>query len=162
MKKSTTKVLALLGATLFATVFAQAQESQLSTGGDASGTGGSVAYSVGQVVYTTNTSTTGSVAQGVQHAYEILSFGSDEFAFSINLNAFPNPTTDYLTLEIIEFDKEAFVYQLTDMRGKHLAMASITAQQTKLDMTNYPPAIYFLTVINQNNQVVHSFKILKD
>jgi hypothetical protein len=140
----------------------KAQESQLSTGGDASGTGGSVAYSVGQVVYTTNTSTTGSVAQGVQHAYEILSFGSDEFAFSINLNAFPNPTTDYLTLEIIEFDKEAFVYQLTDMRGKHLAMASITAQQTKLDMTNYPPAIYFLTVINQNNQVVHSFKILKD
>ena len=31
-------------------------------GGDATGTGGSVAYSVGQIVYTTSTGTTGSVA----------------------------------------------------------------------------------------------------
>ena len=38
------------------------------SGGDATGSGGSVAYSVGQIVYTTSTGTTGSVAQGVEQA----------------------------------------------------------------------------------------------
>ena len=38
------------------------------SGGDATGSGGSVAYSVGQIVYTTPTGTTGSVAQGVEQA----------------------------------------------------------------------------------------------
>jgi hypothetical protein len=48
-----------------------AQESPTSTGGDATGAGGSSSYSVGQVVYTTATGINGSVAQGVQQAYEI-------------------------------------------------------------------------------------------
>ncbi|MFM2191538.1 MAG: hypothetical protein RLZZ118_495, partial [Bacteroidota bacterium] len=45
---------------------AQAQQATTATGGDATGSGGSAAYSVGQIVYTTHTGTTGSVAQGVQ------------------------------------------------------------------------------------------------
>ncbi|MCB0649678.1 MAG: hypothetical protein KDC85_00225 [Saprospiraceae bacterium] len=38
------------------------------TGGDASGSGGSVSYTVGHPVYTTHDGAGGSVAQGVQHA----------------------------------------------------------------------------------------------
>ena len=45
---------------------AQAQQATTATGGNASGSGGTVAYSVGQIVYTTNTGSTGSVAQGMQ------------------------------------------------------------------------------------------------
>lgn len=48
-----------------------AQEATNTTGGDASGSDGTVSYSVGQVVYTTNTEPTGSVAQGAQQPYEI-------------------------------------------------------------------------------------------
>lgn len=49
----------------------QAQTSVNATDGDVSGSGGSVSYSVGQVVYTTHTGTSGSVAEGVQQPYEI-------------------------------------------------------------------------------------------
>jgi len=49
----------------------QAQESVNAAGGNASGSGGTVSYTVGQVVYTTKTGTNGSVAEGVQQAYEI-------------------------------------------------------------------------------------------
>jgi hypothetical protein len=49
----------------------KAQESINAAGGNTTGSGGSASYSVGQVVYTTNTGTNGSVAQGVQQAYEI-------------------------------------------------------------------------------------------
>ena len=49
----------------------QAQETIPAIGGNASGSGGSVSYSVGQAVYTTNTGTNGSVPQGVQQPFEI-------------------------------------------------------------------------------------------
>src|SRR6056297_978638 len=50
---------------------ANAQQAMPASGGDASGSGGFVSYSVGQVVYTTHTGANGSVAQGVQQTYEI-------------------------------------------------------------------------------------------
>ncbi|HNY52249.1 MAG TPA: hypothetical protein PKJ27_02320, partial [Bacteroidales bacterium] len=84
----------------------QAQENVNATGGNASGSGGSASYSVGQVVYTSNTETDGSVTQGVQQPYEIWVATAIEEAQAINLlvTAYPNPTTDYLTLRIDEFD----------------------------------------------------------
>jgi len=48
-----------------------AQESTNAAGGDISGSGGSVAYSIGQVVYTTHSEATGIKAQGVQHRHEL-------------------------------------------------------------------------------------------
>jgi hypothetical protein len=62
-----------------------AQESINATDGDVSGSGGSVSYSVGQVVYTTHTGTSGSVAEGVQQPYEISVVTGLEEAQSINL-----------------------------------------------------------------------------
>ncbi len=47
-----------------------AQESVAATGGEATGISGTASYSVGQVFYTTHTTTAGSVSQGVQHPFE--------------------------------------------------------------------------------------------
>ncbi len=52
-------------------VSSYAQESAHAAGGDISGSGGSVAYSVGQVVYTAHAGVSGIEAQGVQQRYEI-------------------------------------------------------------------------------------------
>jgi hypothetical protein len=78
MTKNKSRPIVLLAAGLFWAGLAQAQESANVSGGDATGSGGTVAYSVGQVVYTTNTGSTGSVAQGVQHAFEIFTVGIKE------------------------------------------------------------------------------------
>ena len=97
---------------------AQAQESANASGGDATGSGGTVAYSVGQVVYTTNTNATGTVSQGVQQAYEIFTVGIKETELNISLSVFPNPTADNLTLQISNYNNEKLSYQLLDMQGK--------------------------------------------
>ena len=139
-----------------------AQESVNATGGDASGSGGSASYSVGQVVYTTNTGTNGSVAEGVQHAYEISVVTEIEEATGINLSvkAYPNPTANYLTLSVEEFDISNLSYQLYDMQGKLLQKETITSNQTSIDMNNLVPASYFVKV-TQNNTEVKTFKIIK-
>ena len=141
----------------------QAQTSINATGGNASGSGGSASYSVGQVVYTTNTGTNGSVAQGVQQPFEISVVTAIEEAKGINLSvsAYPNPTTDYLTLSIKEFDISNVSYQLLDMNGKLLQNEKITGNQTSIVMSNLVPATYFVKVI-QDNKEVKTFKIIKN
>ena len=140
----------------------QAQESVNATGGDALGSGGSASYSVGQVVYTTNTGTNGSVAQGVQQAFEISVVTGLEEAKGINLSvsAYPNPTTDYLTLEVKDVELLNLHFQMYDMNGKLLQNEKITGNQTSIAMGNLVPANYFVKVI-QGNKEVKTFKIIK-
>jgi len=138
-----------------------AQESPTAAGGEATGTGGTASYSVGQVVYTTNTGTNGSVAQGVQQAYEIYNVGIKETELNISLSIFPNPTAANLTLQISDYNNEKVSYQLYDMQGKLLNNGKIVAQQTKIEMTSLPTAAYYVNVVNQENQKVQSFKIIK-
>ena len=141
----------------------QAQESINVTGSNALGSGGSASYSVGQVVYTTNTGTNGSVAQGVQQAFEISVVTGLEEAKGINLSvtAYPNPTNDFLTLSIGEFDISNLSYQLYDMNGKLLQKEKITGNQTSIVMSNLLPSTYFVKVI-QGNKEVKTFKIIKN
>ena len=161
MTKNKSRPIALLAAGLLWAGFAQAQESTNASRGDATGTGGTASYSVGQVVYTTNTGSTGSVAQGVQHAYEIFTVGIKETELNISLTAFPNPTTENLTLQISDYNNEQLSYQLFDMQGKQLSNGQITAQQTQINMNSLPTATYFVNVVNQENKKVQSFKIIK-
>ena len=140
----------------------QAQESVNATGGNASGSGGSASYSVGQVVYTTNTGTTGTVVEGVQQPYEISVVTGIEEAKGINLTitAYPNPITDYLTLEVKDFELSNLDFQLYDMQGKLLQNEKITGNQTSIPMNNLVPSTYFLKVI-QYDKEIKSFKIIK-
>ncbi|MCP4553263.1 MAG: T9SS C-terminal target domain-containing protein, partial [Bacteroidetes bacterium] len=55
---------------LLGVVFAHGQTTANTSGGEASGSGGAVSYSVGQVVCQTYSGTNGSVAEGVQQPYE--------------------------------------------------------------------------------------------
>jgi hypothetical protein len=141
----------------------EAQTSINATGGNASGSGGSVSYSVGQVVYTTNTGITGSVAQGVQQPFEISVVTGTVEAKGINLSvsAYPNPTTDFLILEVKEFELSNPNFQLYDIHGKLLQSKRITSNQTSIVMDNLVPAVYFVKVI-QNAKEVKIFKIIKN
>lgn len=141
----------------------QAQEAIPATGGNASGGGGSVSYSVGQVVYTTNTGTNGSVAQGVQQPYEISVVTGIEQAKGINLicSAYPNPTTDFLTLKVDGDVKTQYIASLYDINGKLLKSKKIVGNETSINMSNLVPATYFIKVSN-NNKELKTFKIIKN
>ena len=141
---------------------AQAQQATTATGGNASGSGGTVAYSVGQIVYTTNTGTTGSVAQGVQQAYEIsIVLGIEDNSINLELIAYPNPTTNFLTLNVGKAALSTLNFQLYDISGKLIESRKIISSTETIGMENLPSATYFLKVVN-NNQEVKTFKIIKN
>jgi hypothetical protein len=104
--KQERKILTILFLCGFWTIAVQAQNTIPATGGNATGSGGSVSYSIGQITYNTFSGTNGSVAQGVQQPFEISVVTGIHKAFDIDLifSAYPNPATDFVTLKIGNFD----------------------------------------------------------
>ena len=140
----------------------QAQVAIPATGGNATGSGGSVSYSVGQVVYTAISSAYGSVNQGVQQPYEFFTNSIDENTFiSLKMSVYPNPTNASVTLRIDNPNPENFTFQLYDMNGKLLADQKISSTETSLPMENLTAASYFLNVTG-DNKLFKSFKIIKN
>jgi hypothetical protein len=161
-KKMINNSLFFLAFLLTFSVNAQTSHQVLSaTGGDASGSGGTVAFSVGQIVYTTSTGTTGSVAQGVEQAYEISSVGIKETALNISLSVFPNPTSDFLTLKVQDYNNEALSYNLLDEQGKLVLNEQITTQDTQIAMSTLARGSYFINIV-QANKKIQTFKIIKN
>ncbi len=140
-----------------------AQEVVPAAGGIASGAGGSVSYSVGQLTYQFHSSSSGSVAEGIQLPYEISVVTAIEDAREIKLtvSAYPNPTTDYLTLQVDAFNLSDVSYHVYDMQGKLLQSENISDIHTQISMGNLVPAMYFV-IIMQHNRNVKTFKIVKN
>ncbi len=141
----------------------QAQLTIPSTGGEASGGGGSASYTVGQIVYTTNSGTNGdSVAQGVQQPCEISIILEIPEAKDINLSvsAYPNPTTNFITVRVENYETTNLQYMIFDLNGKLLQRIEATGTETKIETNNLVPANYFVIVLD-NDKKIKVFKIIK-
>jgi hypothetical protein len=144
----------------------RAQEAIPAAGGNGTGSGGTVSYSVGQVVYTTNTGTGGSVSQGVQQPFEISIVTEREEAKGITLycSVYPNPSADFVMLKVDASATSSIrhmSYQLYDGNGKLLENKEISGIETSVDMSHLVKAPYFLKVI-QSNKPLKTFKIIKN
>lgn len=139
-----------------------AQESANASGGIASGSGGTASYSVGQVVYTTQSGSTGTVAQGVQQPFEISIVLELKEAENITLAlfAYPNPTVDNLILKAIHYDLGSLSYQLFDLNGRLLLNNRLTDTETNIPMLEFPDGVFILKVMNDYKEI-KTFKILK-
>jgi hypothetical protein len=138
-----------------------AQQSINTSGGDASGIGGSIAFSIGQVVYTTNNSNTGIVAQGVQHAYEIFAVSTEDVISMINCKVYPNPTFGDITLEITDEISSNLRLQVFDLQGKLLFASPVVSSHTRLPLNLLPASTYLVRVSNEEQRQVSTFKIIK-
>lgn len=139
----------------------QAQETVTASGGNASGSGGTVTYSIGQVVYTANTGTTGTILQGVQQPYEIFVVTELEETEGINLefSVYPNPTSDFLKLKIENYKLENLKYQLYDVNGNLIKNGEIVGIETIVQTGDLSPATYYLQ-ISDNQKEIKTFKII--
>jgi hypothetical protein len=143
-------------------LFINAQESLPATGGNAKDSSGSVSYTVGQLVYTTNSNTKGIVAQGIQQPYDIIVVTGIAEAKEINLecSVFPNPTNNYLTLKVVNGKFENLSFQIYDMKGTLLQNKRMEGNETSISMGNLIPSTYIFKVTD-NAREIKTFKIIK-
>lgn len=139
----------------------QAQQAIAASGGNASGSSGSSSYTVGQIAYNAYSSSAGSVNQGVQQPYEIITLATDDIsAEKQEIQLYPNPVQDVL---YVDFGKETTgksSYQLFDSQGKLVKQGNLNQQKNELDMRMFPQSVYIIRIM-EDSKNVKIFKIIK-
>lgn len=153
----------ILFCVLMTGIGAFAQSAVTTSGGEASGNSGNLSYSIGQTFCSANAGSIGQINEGVQQPYEIYDVTDVQSAISevISLSAFPNPTSDFLTLRFESDNIEGLDCAMYDISGKEILQKRITSFETSLDMNSLPSATYFVRVTKQNREV-KTFKIVKN
>lgn len=154
------KKLILVGLLLYGSIVL-GQSSLNASGGDATASNGSVAYSVGQTFYTSNTGSNGKIAEGVQQAFELYALDIKDTTLKTSLSIMPNPVIEILMLQIGNYTNQKLIYQLFDFQGRILDSSAINAEITEIDMSGLPTATYLLYIVNQDEKRVQSFKVIK-
>ncbi len=114
------------------------------------------------MAYTNISNETGSINQGVQQPFEFFIVGLDvNKDISLSMIVYPNPTSDFIKLEVESEMYTKLSYQLVDLHGKLLNSQKISSSITLVPMESLPPASYFLYV-NDNKTVLKTFKIIKN
>lgn len=151
----------LLKVLLLCACFTSAQSTISASGGDASGSGGSMAYSLGQVVYNTYSNNDFIWSQGVQQAYEVSTLSVSTPNLEGTLTAYPNPTMHQITLDVENFKGQDWSYTLFDLQGRLLKSASIKSSHTSINMSQFLPATYLIVIRDQEQKNLKTFKIIK-
>lgn len=158
MKKVVLLVLILISICFVCT----AQQAISVAGGNASGTGGTASYTIGQVAYSNLSGASGSITEGVQQPFEILVYTSLQYAndFSFECLVYPNPVLDQVTVKIENYTTEKLYIRLYDINGKLLQNKIVVNNETIIHLTDLTPGSYLLDVFNSHH-LIRSFKLLK-
>lgn len=138
-----------------------ANEAFVSAGGDSNNNTGSVAFSMGGPFDSFNSVADGSVEVGIQHGYDVFTINVDNNELGIFLKVYPNPTIDFLTLEVKEEFVNQLQFSLIGGNGETLDQGDVNEKKSKLDLTKLASGFYFLNIIDTDKREVINFKIIK-
>jgi hypothetical protein len=139
----------------------QAQQATTASGGNLTGSSGTISYTLGLVCYENNTNTNGSITQGVQQPFEILLIGDPGNDNAVPLcSVFPNPVSELVTVRFTDLNTKNLVIRLFDCDSKLLKQIKITSDETPVSFQAFASGTYVLEVID-SQKVIRSFKIIK-
>ena len=121
-----------------------------------------ICWSLGEVV--TETFSNGNIAltQGFHQCSYLVTSIDETFLPDMDIKAFPNPATDFISVQFIgeNLQWKEYVLNLTDMQGRQLLKVKPGSNCTQLSLSNYEAGAYFLS-ISKNEKVLRRFKIIK-
>lgn len=142
-----------------------AQQAILTSGADASGSGGIVSYSIGQVAYTHFGGENGHISLGVQQPHVVIMVDTDDPGLNVSANLFPNPVSDAVHLEMDPHDFSTIgagklAYTLYDIDGKTWRTGILHSPVTIIPVEDLGNALYIIR-ITHGEVVIKTFKIFK-
>ena len=116
------------------------------TGADATGSGGTVSYTIGQVTFSSLSGTSGTVMHGVQQPYEIsvVSAVDDAGDIQLSFTVYPNPVSGMLTLSIKDHEIKSLSYRMFGISGNLVDTKEIFAPEPIIHMQNPASGASFL------------------
>lgn len=131
------------------------------SGGDGTGQGGSIAFSIGQVFSNLNVNSNFSIQEGVQHPLpeaKIKPLPQPET--EIHIAAYPNPVDDYFIIETTGLENKNISYKLFNLQGKLLAHNKLDRAGTKIRAHGLQASIYLINIIVEGRHI-KTLKIIK-
>jgi len=148
----------------FMTLSLFGQSAVVTTGGTATGSGGTVTYTVGQIADQKVEGNGQYIIEGVQQPFEIQTVGINNYP-NITLEAilYPNPTTSKVMLSIRKYDIPSYglTAQLYDFNGKLVKSFVVKDLDTEIDFSEYAAATYHLRIVD-NKTLLKTFKVVKN
>lgn len=136
-----------------------AQYNTVSAGDEASGSSGTISYSIGQTNYLSFSSGSGKISEGVQQPIEITTINVEELPATFSASIFPNPTADQLIIQINNQKNQDLYSMLYDVQGNLLLRDAIHGNQHSITISNLTTGIYILKISNGKESI--SSKIIK-
>ncbi len=139
--------------------FTFAQSGVVATGTNATGTGGSVSFSVGGIDYQNYVTVSGSLYGGVQHPFELTTGISASPLMARDVMLYPNPAGEYTVLRLS--DKVSVTnYRLFNLCGQTIRNQSVTGLTTVISLFTIPSGSYVLE-LRESGKVVKSILFMK-
>ena len=164
MKRKTIWILSIMLFLIMNLSGAFAQSATVTAGGTATGSGGTVTYTVGQIADQRVESNGKYVIEGVQQPFEIQTVGVSSYpGITLEAVVYPNPTSGKVMLSIRKYDIPSYglTAKLYDFNGKLIKSIVIKDIDTEIDFTSYAAATYHLSVVDDKT-LLKTFKVVKN
>ncbi len=136
-----------------------APEIVASAGDYFSNTTGSLSWTLGEPITSTENSTDYSLTQGFQQPIKISVTAINNPTKQSILNVYPNPVTGSIYIQRDGYKQ--LQIQLMDMNGKTVVNKILLPSENQLDLTAYANGLYLLKVFDTDNKLVQTLKIEK-
>lgn len=138
------------------------QSTVSTTGHDATGNGGSVSVTVGQVGYTVAASGTGTTAAGVQQPLVVIQTDVNENVDDrASVNVFPNPAQDQLTVQVNDAQAETHHVRVIDATGRTIREERLVGTRAEVDMRTFSRGTYTFSVLADGTPI-GTFTVIKE
>jgi hypothetical protein len=167
---SKSKPIALLGAALLLGTMSFAQniapQSVNSSGAKMSQANGSLSFTVGELVVLNLTDSEGNtLGGGFTSGATLTTLSIQETDVEVlDVSVFPNPTSDLVNIRINQSSIDQVVVSITDLQGKEVysGLYAGISNTIGINTAAYAPGTYVLSLKNKNNQVLGTYKIIKN
>lgn len=126
-----------------------------------SSSGISLSFSIGESVTETFSGSTVTLSQGFQQGYyEVIPLSINE-TIQVDMNVFPLPASDYITIELGEIGEKYFA-EIYDINGRTVLSEELTSESTNLNLMNFSTGTYILVVTDNKKNTLKSMQIIKN
>jgi hypothetical protein len=137
------------------------QQVTASAGDYFSGSYGSISFTVGECISGTLQGYGFVLTQGFQQNYPVVTGIPEDGLQLPDINVYPNPAGDHITLKIGSVNPVAFTYELLDMTGRLVLRGEIRENETDVPVESLNHSVYILKILHNKLQV-KLFRIIKN
>jgi len=121
-----------------------------------------LSWTMGEVMIDTYSAGGNIVTQGFHQTQLTVTSIEESNPFSLDVNVFPNPTSQFLNIDV-RGEHKPLTVTLYDMHGKLLMQENLKSGQAsaQLDLSKLAMAYYILNVVDENGKYSSSHRINK-